>query len=57
MSKKNQHVVPHADGWAVKSEGAGKASSIHKRQRETISRGREIAKNKGSELFIHGSDG
>ena len=29
MPKKNQHVVPHPEGWAVKPEGGEKASSIH----------------------------
>jgi uncharacterized protein YdaT len=57
MARKNQHVVPHPDGWAVKSEGASKASSVHSTQKEAISRGREVAQNQGSELFIHGRDG
>lgn len=57
MAKKNQHVVPHPDGWAVKSEGASKASSVHRTQMEAIERGRDVAQNQGSELFIHGRDG
>lgn len=55
--KKNQHIVPHKDGWAVKGEKAEKASSVHSTQREAIERGREIARNQGTELFIHGRDG
>lgn len=54
---KNQHVVPHKDGWAVKGEGADRASSIHRTQSEAIERGREVAQNQRSELFIHGRDG
>ncbi len=58
MSKgKNQHVVPHPDGWAVRGEGKEKASSVVSTQREAIERGREIAINQGSELVIHGRDG
>jgi uncharacterized protein YdaT len=53
----NQHVVPHKDGWAVRGEGAGKASSIHTTQADAIERGREVAQNQRSELFIHGRDG
>ncbi|OLP15946.1 hypothetical protein BST81_23775 [Leptolyngbya sp. 'hensonii'] len=57
MAKKNQHVVPHPQGWAVKSEGSEKASSVHNTQAEAIERAREAARNQGSELFIHGRDG
>lgn len=57
MSKANQHVVPHDDGWAVKPEGADRASSVHTTQAEAIERAREIARNQGVELFIHGRDG
>lgn len=54
---KNQHVVPHSQGWAVKSEGASRAASIHERQRDAIDAGRATAKDHKSELFIHGRDG
>ncbi|MCY4327163.1 MAG: DUF2188 domain-containing protein, partial [Rhodobacteraceae bacterium] len=27
--KKNQHVVPHKDGWGVKGAGNQRATSIH----------------------------
>jgi len=57
MSKRNQHVVPHEDGWAVRGAGSRRASSIHQTQEEAIRAGREIAQNQGSELFIHGRDG
>ena len=58
MSKgKNQHVVPHDGGWAVKPEGGQRASSVHDTQREAIDRAREIAQNQHSELFVHGRDG
>ena len=32
MTKKNQHVVPHKDGWAVKGAGNEKATAIHPTQ-------------------------
>lgn len=56
MPKRNQHVVPHPAGWAVKPEG-GRASSVHSTQRDAIDRGREVARNQGTELLIHGRDG
>lgn len=57
MSKKNHHIVPHHEGWAVKTEGASRASSVHRTQREAISRGREVSRNQGTELLIHGQNG
>lgn len=57
MSKRNQHVVPHPDGWAVKPAGGDRASSVHNTQQEAIERAREIAQNQGTELFIHDRGG
>ena len=58
MSKgRDQHVVPHDGGWAVKPAGGQRASSVHDTQREAIERGREISRNQNSELLIHGRDG
>lgn len=54
---KNQHVVPHDDGWAVRGEGNERATSVHNTQREAIDAAREIAQNQESELFIHNRDG
>ena len=57
MSKKNQHVVPHTDGWAVKGAGNQKATSVHQTQREAIETARDIARNQRSEMLIHGENG
>ena len=54
--KRNQHVVPTKDGWAVKGAGSPKATKLFGTQREAIDRGREIARNQRSELLIHGRD-
>jgi hypothetical protein len=54
---RNQHVVPHSDGWAVKPAGGEKASSVHTTQADAIDRGRQVAQNQGTELFIHGRNG
>ncbi|MHC5855185.1 DUF2188 domain-containing protein [Nostoc sp.] len=54
MSKgKDQHIVPHSEGWAVKSEGASKATKVFDTQQKAIDKGREIAINQQSELLIH----
>lgn len=57
MSRRNQHVVPHDDGWAVRGGGSRRATSVHPTQREAIQAAREIARNQETELFIHGRDG
>lgn len=54
---KNQHIVPHADGWAVKGEGNSKPTKITSTKKESVKNGREIAKNQQSELVVHGKDG
>ena len=57
MSKRNQHIVPHADGWAVRGAGASRATETFDRKSDAIDRGRELAQNQRSELVIHGRDG
>jgi len=57
MSGKNQHVVPHEEGWAVRGEGNSRATSVHDTQRAAIEAAREIAQNQQSELLIHGRNG
>lgn len=52
----NQHVTPRDNGWAVIGEGNSRATAILSTQAEAIARGREIAINQESELFIHGKD-
>lgn len=57
MTRKNQHVVPHAKGWAVKSAGAAKASSVHSTQQSAIKTARSNAIKNSSEMLIHGANG
>lgn len=54
---KNQHVVTHGDGWAVRGEGNSKVTGTYVTQAEAVEAGREIAINQSSELFIHGRNG
>lgn len=55
--RKNQHIVSHSEGWAVKSEGSSRASRVFETQKRAIAKGTEIAKNQQSELFIHNRQG
>jgi hypothetical protein len=54
---KNQHVVPHAEGWAVRGEGNEHATSVHRTQSEATEAARQIAVNQQSEVLIHGRNG
>jgi hypothetical protein len=54
---KNQHVVRHGDGWAVKGAGNERATGVFGTQAEAINAGRRIAQNQSSELLVHGRDG
>lgn len=54
---KNQHVVPHQNGWAVKGEGNDKATKVTKTQTQAIEVAEKIARNQQSDTKIHGKDG
>jgi len=56
MSRKNQHVVPRGDQWAVQSAGGDRATRIVDTQRQAINIATEIARNQRSELIVHGED-
>lgn len=58
MSKgKNQHVVKHPDGWAVKGAGNSKSTKVTRTQHEAIDVAEQIAKNQQSDTKVHGIDG
>lgn len=61
MAKKRNvyHVVPTPDGdWAVKREGAKRASVRTSTKSKAIDKGRELAKSSGlGQLKIHKQDG
>jgi hypothetical protein len=54
---KNQHVVKHPEGWAVKGAGNEKATKVTPTQKEAIDVAKGIAKNQHSEVVIHGENG
>jgi hypothetical protein len=57
MSTKGQHVVPNGGKWSVRKAGATRATGTFSTQGEAIQEARKIAKNQGTELYIHGRDG
>lgn len=54
---KNQHVVPHKNGWAVKGAGNKRATSVHRTQETARKAARNIAINQKSEVVIHRPNG
>jgi len=51
------HIVPHDDGWAVREEGADRATSVHTTKKEALSAGRDEAKSHvPSQLIVHKQD-
>ena len=56
-NKRNQHVVPHESGWAVQGAGADRATGLFDTKGEATQVARDIARNQGTELVIHGRDG
>jgi len=56
--RKVVHVVPEGDKWAVRSEGADRAASLHQTQDAAIDAARDIALNAGlGQVIIHRPDG
>jgi len=53
----NQHVVPNNGQWAVRPEGGSRVTVRTDTQAEAIQVAREISRNQGSELLVHGRDG
>lgn len=54
---KNQHVVKHPEGWAVKGVGNSKATKVTRTQTEAPKVAERIARNQGSDTKIHGQNG
>lgn len=57
MSKRDIHVVPRDNGWAVRREGASRDSSHHDRKNVAVESGRATARRDRVELVTHGKDG
>jgi Uncharacterized protein conserved in bacteria (DUF2188) len=57
MAKKNVHVIPHGDKWAVKREGNQRAFSLHDTQKQAESEGKEAARKDEVEFFLHNRQG
>ena len=61
MAKRNVHVTPHGDKWAVMREGNKRASSLHDTQKQAEKKGREAQQQvaldfgqaQGEDVHVH----
>jgi hypothetical protein len=53
----HQHVVPHANGWAVRREGNKRITSKHRRQDTAINKAKRLARKYKADVVIHRQDG
>jgi hypothetical protein len=56
MSPKRVHIIKRDDGWAVKKQGAQRASKIYTTKEDAKSGTKELRKN-GHDIIIHKRDG
>lgn len=54
---KNQHVVPHESGWAVRGDGNRRATSVHRTKSEAVKAARRIAAGQRASVIVHKDDG
>ena len=57
MIKKNVHIVPDGNRWAVKREGKTDPLSTHRTKELADESGRPVARREKVELVIHKKDG
>ena len=55
--KKNLHVVPCEEGWAIKKEGSNNYIKTFDTKAPCVDYARDLARNEKNELLIHGKDG
>ena len=57
MPRKEYHVVPHENGWAVKKNNASKSSACTSTKSDALNKAKKLSKNSGSEMVVHGKNG
>lgn len=56
MVTKRVHVIKRDEGWAIKKEGASRATRIYKSKAEAVEKAQKFKKS-GYDLVIHNKDG
>lgn len=52
----NQYVLPHRNGWAVREEGAKRASRVFKKKDDAVHFARQLAEKSGGSYFVQRRD-
>lgn len=55
--KSRVHVISRDKGWAVKREGASRATKIYKKKGTAVKRAEKSAKKRGGDVVVHKRDG
>ena len=55
-TSKRVHIISRKDGWAVKKEGASRASKIYKKKDSAVNNAQKLKKS-GHDVIIHKKDG
>lgn len=53
----DQYVIPHENGWALKTENSNKPYKVYATKKEAIEQGTEMAKKHAANLIVQGEDG
>lgn len=53
----NYWTTKHSDGWAVKREGASRASSVHETQADAWKETKRLARGSEGEALLQGQNG
>ncbi len=56
VRRREVHVVPRADGWAVEASGL-ESGAPFSTQKEAAEIGRQLARQQETEFVLHGRDG
>jgi hypothetical protein len=58
VKARGHHVIRNpAGGWSVRKAGAARAARTFDTQAEAVSYARGLARQSGTELFVHSADG
>lgn len=58
MARSSHHVVHNAKGgWDVKRSGSQRSSGYYATKEQAVNAGRQISRNQGTELVVHGMNG
>jgi len=55
-TSKRVHIISRKDGWAVKKQGASRASKIYQKK-ETAIKGAQKLRKTGHDVIVHKKDG